>query len=478
MLFNSFEYLVFLPLAVAGYFLLPARLRNLWLLLASCVFYMVYRPGYILVLAGLIGIDYSAGILIEGASRQRARQYLLASIFATCAVLVAFKYFDFFAESLWLALRLHRKPPVTGWPLPIGLSFHTFQSLAYVIEVYRGRQSAERNPVTYATYVLFFPQLVAGPIERPGHMLHQFVAFHRFDPVRVSHGLRRIAWGLFKKSVIADRLALFVNDVYAKPQDFGGFYLTAAAVAFTYQIYCDFSGYTDIALGSAQVLGFRLCENFDSPFRAASLADFWRRWHISLSSWFRDYVYIPLGGNRGTKFLTARNIIITFALSGLWHGASWTYVVWGLAHGVYLLLERGSEPIRRRVFAALSMAKGDPFRESAGMLLTFAFVCASFVLFRAQSLSQAKYFFTHFYLQWGSISGFETARLNHEQCKIAVSAVLFLEAVQWVLRHPGLLSRFEMIPAAVRRLGYLGFAVSIPLLGVYFEKGSFLYFQF
>jgi len=468
MLFNSLAYAVFLPVALAGYFLLPERWRNLWLLAASCFFYMVYQPAYILVLATLIAIDYFAGLAIGKAPAGRLRRaYLMASIGATCLALFAFKYYGFISGNMALlsrALGIPFAPGHGGWPLPIGLSFHTFQSLAYVIEVYGGRQSAERDPVVYATYVMFFPQLVAGPIERPGNMLHQFRERHTFDAERVEAGLRRIVWGLFKKCVIADRLALLVNDVYADPGVVGGVHLTAAAVAFSYQIYCDFSGYSDIAVGSAQLLGFRLTENFATPFCAASLSEFWRRWHISLTTWFRDYVFIPLGGSRGTRRQTARNLLFTFALSGLWHGADWTFVLWGLVNGAAVVAGR--------------LTGKNLLGRLGGVPMTFAFVTASFVLFRAASLSEALYFYMHFFRDW-SWKWPETGRFDLLQWQIAIPAIALLEAAQWFERHPAASARFQaLFSPGLRRAAYLSFALSIPIFGIYFGRGTFVYFQF
>src|SRR5882724_7016795 len=343
MLFNSLQFAIFFPMVVALYFSLPHRHRVLMLLLASCVFYMAFIPAYILILFVTIGIDYFAGIYLEKYEGHARRVLLILSIISTCAVLFVFKYFDFFTDNfIGLANLLGWKltNPVVHIILPIGLSFHTFQSLSYVIEVYRRKQRAETNFVTYATYVMFFPQLVAGPIERPQNLLHQFNQIHSFDYERIAGGLKRMAWGLYKKVVVADRLALYVNDVYAAPQSFNGLQLTLATIFFAYQIYCDFSGYSDIALGSAQVLGFKLMENFNTPYYSASVGEFWRRWHISLSTWFRDYLFIPLGGSRVSTFTRVRNTLIIFLVSGFWHGANWTFVIWGLWHGAFLVIER------------------------------------------------------------------------------------------------------------------------------------------
>ena len=273
---------------------------------------------------------------------RRKKHSCVVSIVSTCVVLFVFKYFGFFTSSFskdWPACSdgLYHIS-VVKIILPIGLSFHTFQSLSYVIEVYRGKQRAERDFIVYATYVMFFPQLVAGPIERPQNLLHQFREWHEFDYANVTSGLKRMAWGFFKKLVVADRLALYVNDVYAAPRGHNGLQLTIATFFFAYQIYCDFSGYSDIAIGAAQVLGFRLMENFRTPYYSLSIAEFWHRWHISLSTWFKDYLYIPLGGSRVNKSRHIANLLITFGISGLWHGANWTYVWWGLLNGSYLVM--------------------------------------------------------------------------------------------------------------------------------------------
>lgn len=480
MLFNSLGYAVFLPVVLAGYFALPHRARIFFLLAASCLFYMVYRPAYILVLASLIAIDYGAARCIEGAPRIKARIYLWTSIAATCSVLFFFKYFNFFSGTVsagasLLGLRL--TPRVLSYALPIGLSFHTFQSLAYVIEVYRGNQPAERNVFVYATYVMFFPQLVAGPIERPSHLLRQFREVHTFDVQQAGEGLKRIAWGLFKKAVIADRLAVIVKVVFAKPDAVNGFCLTLAAVAFTYQIYCDFSGYSDIAVGSAQLLGFRLMENFDSPFCARSIGEFWRRWHISLSTWFRDYVYIPLGGSRGSGLFTARNLMLTFLLSGLWHGASWNFLVWGGLNGAWLIAGRASAPLRHRVAAEFGLGENHPLRVAAGIVTTFSFVCVGFVIFRATDLPQASYILTHLFRNFEVRHLWEFG-LDEFQLKLAIVAVFFLELVQWIQRHPPRITLADSAPPVLRWVSYLALVSAVLLLGVYLDANAFIYFQF
>ncbi|OFZ56311.1 MAG: alginate O-acetyltransferase, partial [Bacteroidetes bacterium RIFCSPHIGHO2_02_FULL_44_7] len=319
MLFNSLQFLIFFPTVTTLYFILPHRFRWFLLLIASCIFYMAFIPAYILILLVTIVVDYIAGILIEKSQGKKRKLYLLISIVANIGFLAFFKYYNFASTNLTeLAQFLHwnYSVPVLSIILPIGLSFHTFQAMSYTIEVYRGKQVAERHFGIYALYVLFYPQLVAGPIERPQNLLHQFREEHSFDYRRVTDGLKLMLWGLFKKVVIADRAAVFVDTVFNSPGDFQGVSFIIAAALFSFQIYCDFSGYSDIAIGAAQVMGFKLMDNFNRPYFSKSIAEFWKRWHISLSTWFKDYLYIPLGGNRVGKPRWYFNLFFVFLLSG------------------------------------------------------------------------------------------------------------------------------------------------------------------
>ena len=308
---------------------------------------MCFIPIYILILAATIAVDYVAGILIEETPEPaRKKAYLMVSIVSVCAILFVFKYFNFFNNNLAaLARVLHWNYPMKTLRLilPIGLSFHTFQSLSYVFEVYRGRQPAERHFGLYSLYVMYFPQLVAGPIERPQNLLHQFKEVKRFDWQRVWNGASLSLWGLFKKVVVADSLAIYTDTIYNNSRQHTGTSLLLATYFFAIQIYCDFSGYTDIARGISRIYGIELMKNFETPYFARSISEFWSRWHISLSTWFRDYVYIPLGGNRVSPARNMFNIGVVFLISGLWHGANWTFVIWGALHGIYYLAWRGLE---------------------------------------------------------------------------------------------------------------------------------------
>jgi D-alanyl-lipoteichoic acid acyltransferase DltB (MBOAT superfamily) len=381
MLFNSIEFFLFFPIVTALYFLLPHQWRWLMLLLASCVFYMFFVPAYIFILLATILVDYVAAIQIEKRSKPHARRWLIGSIISTCLILAVFKYFNFFIDNFNGIANL------IGWNyslntlsilLPIGLSFHTFQSLSYVVEVYRGNQKAERHFGIYSLYVMFYPQLVAGPIERPQNVLHQFYEKHSLNYLDVSKGMQRIVWGMFKKVVIADNLAQFVTPVYEHAGAVSWMYLTIAVVFFSFQIYCDFSGYSDIAIGTARVMGFRLMENFKLPYRSTGVGMFWSKWHISLSTWFRDYVYIPLGGNRKGAARTSLNLFIVFAVSGFWHGANWTFVVWGIAHGLWLVLEN-----------RMNVRWEGKLKALIGTLFTFVGVSVLWIFFRASSFEQA-----------------------------------------------------------------------------------------
>lgn len=501
MLFNSLQFYVFFPVVVLGYFLLPHRLRWLWLLAASGYFYMAFVPIYILILCFTILIDYVAGLFIEGAQGRRRKIYLSMSIFANVGVLVLFKYFNFFNASLGgIAAWLHWNYPINmlSLLLPIGLSFHTFQSMAYTIEVYRGNQKAERHLGILALYVLFFPQLVAGPIERPQHMLHQFYERHTFNYTQVTDGLRLMLWGFFMKMVLADRLAYLVNPVFNHPTDYPGPMLLLATIAFAFQIYCDFAGYTNIAIGSARVMGFRLMKNFDRPYSSQSIVEFWRRWHISLSSWFRDYVFIPLGGSRVSSTRRDFNLMSTFLLSGLWHGANWTFVIWGALHGIYEVVWLRTAQVRERLIHLIRLDRSPRLRKAIAILVTFSLVSFAWIFFRANTLADALYIATHLF------SGYESIDLtmlfeqifvtlgNNLQLKIlfpnltglsvgliVLVEVLLLELIQWQQNRSGagveqlLASR----PGWLRWGIYYGMMFNILLLGV-FAQSSFIYFQF
>ncbi|PSR53578.1 membrane-bound O-acyltransferase family protein [Adhaeribacter arboris] len=492
MLFNSFEFLLFFPVVTILYFLLPHRFRWFLLLAASCFFYMFFKPIYILILFFTIVIDYYAGILIENSETKKKKKfYLLWSLVANIGVLAIFKYYNFFNDnitSLSEALGYQNHIPYLTILLPIGLSFHTFQAMSYTIEVYRGHQKAERHFGIYALYVMFYPQLVAGPIERPQNVLHQFHEKHYFDYDRVTSGLKLMAWGLFKKVVIADRLAIMVNEVYNNPTHYEGIPLILATVFFAIQIYCDFSGYSDIAIGSAQVMGFTLMRNFNRPYFSKNIKEFWGRWHISLSTWFRDYLYIPLGGNRVPKWRWYYNIFIVFLVSGFWHGASWTFIIWGSLHGFYQVFGQITGKSRDRIVDAIGLKKLPGLYKIIQIGTTFVLVCLAWVFFRANSLSDAWYITTHMFTGFSQSldlivhNGFVRQRyLFLDQTKeifllsfVVISILILIELFQ---RNRSLRLEVKKYPFPMRLVFYNIIILSILLLGS-FSEAEFIYFQF
>jgi alginate O-acetyltransferase complex protein AlgI len=472
LLFNSFTFVVFFIVVTALYFQLPHRLRWGLLLASSCFFYMFFVPAYILILALTIVVDYFAGIWIEKTDDPRRKKlYLVASVVTVCAVLFLFKYFNFFNQNFaLLADALNWNYPIEALriALPIGLSFHTFQSLSYVIEVYRGRQKAERHFGIYSLYVMYFPQLVAGPIERPQNLLHQFHERRGFDLGRAQSGLSLALWGLFKKVVVADSLAIYTDAIYSNSAHHTSATLLVATYCFAFQIYCDFSGYSDIARGVSRVYGIELMRNFDAPYFSRSISEFWTRWHISLSTWFKDYVYFPLGGNRVPLLRNFFNILVVFLLSGFWHGASWTFVVWGGLHGTYLIFGRLREMLLARLGMNTDPAGG--IRGFIACLVTFHLVLIGWMFFRATEVSQA------FDITWRILrpSGSVFWDPILVQCVLGVAVVL---ACDYLLRRSRYFDRLAEFPMALRWGYAFSLLIGIVLMGV--ESGSqFIYFQF
>jgi alginate O-acetyltransferase complex protein AlgI len=469
-LFNSFEFLYFLAVVWTVNFLLPHRWRWAWLLGASCYFYMQFIPIYILILFATIVIDYYAGIWIEDAVDPiQKKRYLTLSILSVSAVLFLFKYFNFFNENAATLAKL------IGWNypiealriiLPIGLSFHTFQSLSYVVEVYRGHQKAERHFGIYSLYVMYFPQLVAGPIERPQNLLHQFYTERNVTWEQFRDGLFLSIWGLFKKVVIADCVSQYTDAVYNSNVNHNGTSLLIATYFFAIQIYCDFSGYSDIARGVSRMFGVELMKNFETPYFARSISEFWSRWHISLSTWFRDYVYIPLGGNRVSLPRNCVNLFTVFLLSGFWHGANWTFVIWGALHGIYLIVERvlGIDGSKSHANAR------SVFIQFLRMMLTFHLVLISWILFRARSVSEAwsifhKILFDHGTLFWNVII---------IQGSLVIVLLLVVDLYDWRAKC---WDRIAEYPTAMRVASAVAILFAIVLFGAE-SQNQFIYFQF
>ena len=393
MLFNSFSFIVFFPVVTLLYFVIPHRFRYIWLLIASYYFYMNWDARYALLLAGCTLVTYACGIALGRTEKKKIGKALIVlSLLIIFGILFLYKYLGFFITNINLALSaLHIGFKVSEYSLvlPVGISFYVFQAAGYIIDVYRGDLKPEKNFFRYAAFVSFFPQLVAGPIERAGNLLHQFDEKHSFDAVKVKNGLLLMLWGFFLKVVIADRIAVFVDAVYGNFDIYGGWYLVIASMLFGVQIYCDFGGYSTIAVGAASVMGFTLTENFRQPYLAANVKEFWRRWHISLTGWFRDYVYIPLGGNRKGKIRSSFNMFFVFLLRGLWHGAMWNYVIWGGINGIWLVISDLLKPVREKLGKAFSWKKDALSNRILGIITTFLLVDFSWVFFRAQGTDKA-----------------------------------------------------------------------------------------
>ncbi len=454
--------------------------RTYLLLAASYVFYMWWRVDYALLLLLSTTVDYFAGLLIGRTSRRGVRRLALgSSLVVNLGLLVAFKYWDFFAGELVSLGRLMDPAfeiPVLDAVLPLGISFFTFQTMSYTIEVFRGKVAPERSPVRFALYVSFFPQLVAGPIERPGRLLPQIRSPKCVDPSDLTSGLRLMMWGMFKKVVVADRLAIYVDLVYGDPSTHTSAQLLLATAFFAVQIYCDFSGYTDIAIGCARTLGFDLMKNFSRPYLAWSPTEFWRRWHISLSTWFRDYVYIPLGGSRKGPARNVACLLVTFLVSGLWHGANWTFVVWGAVHGLFVLAER----LICRVFG-FSGGAGRPSLpgRAAGTLVTLPCVVLAWVFFRANSIDDSLVVLTGFFSSF-TLEGISCGLYaNHLLLSLALVAVVVGYDIceEWKVTGDTR-SVWDVLPTPVRWCGYWSLATCALLLGQLTGPREFIYFQF
>ena len=488
MLFNSLQFVVFFIVITSLYFILSHKYRWLLLLFASCFFYMFFKPIYILILGFTIVIDYFAGILIENENMpDKKTKYLIVSIIANVGVLAVFKYYNFInsnIDGLGILLGFKNPIPYLQILLPIGLSFHTFQAMSYTIEVYWGRQKAERHFGIYALYVMFYPQLVAGPIERPQNMIHQFHEEKFFNYSNAVTGLRLMMWGMFKKVVIADRLVLFTDPVFNAPHNYSASTIFIASIFFSFQIFCDFSGYSDIALGTARVMGFKLMTNFNMPYHSRSISEFWKRWHISLSTWFRDYLYFSLGGNRVSVKRTYFNLFFVFLVSGFWHGANWTFIVWGALHGFYLIFGLLTSKYRNKVIEILNIHKIKWLNNTLNVVVTFTLVTYAWIFFRANNIhdtlliSRKLLSIPSEFLQ--VIRSRKLFFLNLPNLIIlreCFMCILFLEIAHLVSIKFDFKNNFNKIHWVLRWSMYYGGVLAIYYLGV-FEKHQFIYFQF
>ncbi len=408
MTFNSWEFLLFYPIVLALYFILPKIAKWPMLLIASYFFYMCYSPELVFLIFGTTAISWiSAGIIEAKKSAAIRRTALIITLLTSLGVLFFYKYFDFLSKSLFGIM--DREPVLLNLLLPVGISFYTFQTLSYVIDVYRGDAKAEKNFLLYALFVSFFPQLVAGPIERPGNLISQLREPHKWSSENALAGAKLMILGFFKKICVADLISGAVDTVYSAPKDASSLAIVIATALFAVQIYCDFSGYTDIAIGSARIMGIRLMKNFDRPYRSESVKEFWGRWHISLSGWFRDYLYIPLGGSRCAKWRHLFNLFLVFFLSGLWHGAEWTFVIWGIVHAVYRIVGEITAKPRAKLISRLGLSEKKLPMCYARRILTLILVIAAWIPFRANNISDLGVLLTNLFTRFEGIG--ETFKL-------------------------------------------------------------------
>ena len=504
MLFNSWEFLIFFPVVVMVYFLIPKRVKYLWLLVTSYYFYMCWNPKYIVLIAFSTVATYFSGVLLDGigarrragalgeASAVRLRKLVVAGCFLVNLLILAFfKYWAFLLENVNTLLGRLGFAAIENrfsFVLPVGISFYTFQALSYTVDVYRGDIPAERNILKYALFVSFFPQLVAGPIERSGNLLadiHDIPNKKLWDYDRITRGLTLMLYGMFLKLVIADRVSIFVDGVFPRYAECGSGVLWAAAACFALQIYCDFASYSTIAIGAAKVMGFTLMENFDTPYFARSIKEFWRRWHISLSTWFRDYLYIPLGGSRCPRLRRYFNLMVVFLVSGLWHGAGWHFVIWGCLHGLYQIVGDVLAPARERVAALLRVNRASRAHKLFQTILTCALVVVAWVFFRADTLGQAMGYLGGMFALEGVTGSTELFSLGLDNVEwiilLCAVAVLLMFSLARYNRHetPDQFLAGWRLPLRWLALYVLLFAIIIfGKYGPKYDKQAFIYFQF
>ena len=402
MLFNSFTFMLFFPLAVLSYYIVPKKVQNIWLLILNYYFYMRWNAKYGLLLLGCTLITYFAGIAIEStkgdSNEKKSKKCLIIAIVGIAAVLCVYKYTNFVVNNMNIffgLFKIDKSIQAVDVVLPVGISFFSLQAIGYLVDVYRGGQKAEYNFIRYALFISFFPQILSGPIERGEHMLHQFETPRKFDYEKARHGVLLMIFGYFLKLVIADRAAFIVNNVYGNYWGYTGAAIVLATVIYALQIYCDFYGYSTIALGTAKALGIDLIDNFNCPYFSQSTQEFWRRWHISLSTWLRDYIYFPLGGSRCSKKRSYINLIITFLVSGLWHGSKWTFIAWGLINGLYQAIGKSTRDKRKAIATKLSINTDTPAYKVFRMIITFILMDFTWLVFRIDRLSDLPHILKH-----------------------------------------------------------------------------------
>ncbi len=470
MLFNSLLFLLFFLIVTPVYYLLPHRARWVWLLAASCYFYMYFKPVYILIIFFTIIVDYCAGILIEKSEGRKRKLYLILSLAANIGVLAFYKYFNFLAQNINFIGSSFRAPeiPLLNFILPIGLSFHTFQAMSYTIEVYRGNQIAERHLGIYSLYVMFYPQMVAGPIERPQHVLPQLHRVNKYNNKNLLTGIFLMLVGLFKKVVIADRLGLYVDPLFANLHAHSALDMMVGIFFFAFQIYCDFSGYSDIAVGAALTLGIELMRNFNYPFTSTSVTEYWRRWHISLSTWLSDYVFTPILINKRNwgKGAVYFALLVTFLISGLWHGAGWPFIIWGLLHAVAMCYEVYTKKRRSR------LAKKAPplLYQNLSVVFTFMYLLFAWIFFRAHTVQDAFFMLGHI-VTFNNMTYTAAGLMNVKEifyCLLIIALLMAGEKSVYKISNLGIPQKIYASIVLIILCYFLGV----------FNEAQFIYFQF
>lgn len=483
----SLPFFVFLFIVISIYYLAPSRFRWAVLLAASYYFYGTFKLQYVLLLAFSTIVAYFTALLMEKQpDKSGKRKFLLAGCISNLGILFMFKYYNFFTSSMASILsdyNLPHRSHLLRLVVPVGISFYVFQVVSYMVDVYRGNKTAERHLGLFALYVSFFPKLLAGPIERAKRFLPQPHESHQWDWILATNGFKLMVWGLFKKVVVADRLAVFVDIVFNNPAAYEGPSLALAAVLYSFQIYYDFSGYTDIAIGISQVFGLKLTDNFNRPYAARSVAEFWRRWHISFSTWLRDYLYISLGGNRVAPARIYVNLMIVFLVCGLWHGANWTFVEWGLIHGFFLVFGLASRGIRSKISHTLRLDSVPEIHRALQICITFILVSLAWVFFRADSLYDAVYVITHLHTGWADF--FSGGRLNsmillgrpQSEFIIALSSLVFVWFIHSIENHDNMRRMLSEKPFFLRWPVYYAMMAAVLLLSAPGAQ-KYIYFQF
>jgi alginate O-acetyltransferase complex protein AlgI len=490
MLFNSIDFALFFPIVFILYWMVAKKLqlRNALILVASYVFYGWWDWRFLLLIVISSAVDYVVGQQLIKAQSNAQRKWLLGlSLLVNLGFLCYFKYANFFIETFIDGFRLfgmQLESTTLNIILPVGISFYTFQTLSYTIDIYNKKLQPTKDALAFFSFVAFFPQLVAGPIERASHLLPQFHKTYIFNYNRVRSGLLLMAFGLFKKMVIADRAAIYANEVFNNPEAYNGVPYLIGIFLFAFQIYCDFSGYSDIAIGAARTMGFDLMKNFDSPYFSRSLTEFWRRWHISLSTWFRDYVYIPLGGSKKGRFRTYANLFIVFVVSGLWHGAAITFVVWGAIHGIVLMVEKALYSAKQPLYKKSYLITQNWLARLLSAIMIFSIVCLAWIFFRANSMGDAililKGVFTTF--NWDQITLLETYKIGFTGIEIWVllGFIALLCVAEIMHKRFNLFRLMQKQPIVIRWSSYLVIVFTIIVFGVYGTgiPKEFIYFQF